>query len=124
MASLILTIDDCQDHRLLMTSLLEILGYRSMDASEGTTALRLAQLHQPALILLDICMPGLDGNTVVRLLKQNAQTAAIPVVAVTAMVKRREQFLADGFDDYLAKPYTIESLDHIIQRHLAISQAT
>jgi two-component system, cell cycle response regulator DivK len=124
MASLILTIDDCQDHRLLMTALLEILGYRSMAASEGTTALRLAQRHQPALILLDICMPGLDGNTVVRLLKQNAQTAAIPVVAVTAMVRRREQFLADGFDDYLAKPYTIESLDHIIQRHLAVSQAT
>ncbi|MBD0333972.1 MAG: response regulator [Cyanobacteria bacterium Co-bin13] len=125
MEFLILAIDDCEDHCLLMTSFLESLGYQCISALDGKTALKLAQLHQPALILLDICMPGMDGAEVLRRLRQDSQTAAIPVVAVTAMVvKKIEQFLAAGYDDYLAKPFTLESMEHVVQRHLVVSPAT
>ncbi|MBD2257406.1 response regulator [Pseudanabaena sp. FACHB-2040] len=125
MEFLILAIDDCEDHCLLMASFLESFGYQCVSALDGSTALQLAQRHQPNLILLDICMPKMDGDEVLRCLKQNPQTAAIPVVAVTAMaIGTRKRFLAAGYDDYLMKPFTSEVLEAILQRHLVVSPAT
>ncbi len=120
MKPLILIVDDCEDDRLLMEFMLEIFDYRSIAIPDGTNALQVTQHYQPALILLDICMPGVDGYEVAGYLKQNSQTAAIPVIAVTATdVTVNEQFLAAGFDDYLIKPFMIESLKQTIDRHLS-----
>lgn len=91
-----------------MASMLESLSYRSITTSNGTAALQFNQSCRTALILLDICMPEMDGCEVVGYLKRNRKTAAIPVIAVTAMgVTAHEQFLAAGFDDYLMKPLTV-----------------
>lgn len=119
MEPLILIVDDREDDRRIMVSMLEGFGYRSLAISDGATALQLAQYWQPALILLDICMPGMDGYEVIYYLRQSLQTAAIPVIAVTAMgTSACQQCLAAGFDDYLMKPFTIEFLKQTIDRYL------
>lgn len=119
---LILAVDDCEDDRSLMASILKIIGCQCITTFDGTTALELAQQCQPDLILLDIWMPSMDGLEVVHFLKQNVETASIPVVAVTGvvMLSLREQFLAAGGDDYLAKPYTIAELDRSIRHNLSL----
>lgn len=117
---LILCVDDNDDSRQLSTLILESLGYASISASDGLTALELIERYQPTLILLDISMPGMDGVEVVRRLKQNSQTAATIAVAVTAMAMKgdRERLLAAGFDAYISKPYTIEELESVVHYYL------
>lgn len=118
--SLILSVDDREDSLLLNNLIIESLGYSSITASNGTTALRLAQLYQPSLILLDIALPDIDGLEVLHHLKQNSLTSAIPVIAVTAMAMKaqRKQILAAGFDNYLSKPYMLEDFENIICNYL------
>lgn len=118
--SLILSVDDREDSLLLSSLIVESLGYSSIAASDGHTALRLAQLYQPNLILLDIALPDINGLDVLHHLKQNFLTSAIPVIAVTAMAMEdeRKQILAAGFDDYLTKPYMLEDLENIICYYL------
>lgn len=118
--SLILSVDDREDSLLLNSLIIESLGYSSITASNGQTALRLAQLYQPSLILLDIALPDIDGLKVLHSLKQNSLTSTIPIIAVTAMAMKdeREQILAAGFDDYLSKPYMLEDLENIICEYL------
>nr|WP_290226809.1 response regulator [Trichocoleus desertorum] len=133
MVPLILSVDDYEDDRLLSAFFLESLGYQSITAPDGETALALTQRYQPNLILLDLCLPGMNGLEVVRCLKQNPQTATIPVIAVTAMIVQgstifnasalcsREQALLAGCDDYVTKPYTLEEIESILCRHLSQS---
>ncbi len=118
--SLILTVDDREDSLVLTNLIIEDLGYSSITASNGQTALRLAQLYQPSLILLDIALPDIDGLEVLHHLKQNPLTSAIPVIAVTAMAMKdeRKQIQAAGFEDYLSKPYMLEDLENIICNYL------
>lgn len=118
--SLILSVDDREDSLLLSSLIIEDLGYSSITASNGQTALRLAQLYQPSLILLDIVLPDIDGLEVLHHLKQNPLTSAIPVIAVTAMAMKdeRKQIQAAGFEDYLSKPYMLEDLENIICNYL------
>ena len=114
--SLILSVDDREDSLLLNSLIIDSLGYSSITAADGQTALKLAQKAQPSLILLDVALPDIDGLEVLHRLKQNFLTSAIPVIAVTAMAMKdeREQILAAGFDDYLSKPYMLEDLENII----------
>ncbi len=118
--SLILSVDDREDSLLLSSLIIESLGYFSITASDGQTALTLAQKDQPSLILLDIALPDIDGLEVLHRLKQNFLTSTIPVIAVTAMAMKdeREQILAAGFDDYLSKPYMLEDLECIVCYYL------
>jgi two-component system cell cycle response regulator DivK len=117
---LILSVDDHEDDRLLSTLILDSLGYTHISASEGLSALKLAQRYQPSIILLDLCLPGMGGLEVVRHLKQDSRTAAIPVIALTAMAveDNAKQILAAGFNGYLAKPYSIEELEALLHHHL------
>src|SRR5262249_10859135 len=75
-------------------------------AVDGPEGLRMAEEEQPALILMDISLPGMDGLEVTRRIKANPLTAGIPVVALTAhaMVSDRERALTAGCDDFLTKP--------------------
>ncbi len=118
--SLILSVDDREDSLLLSSLIIESLGYASITASNGQTALRLAQCYQPSLILLDIALPDISGLEVLHRLKQNFLTSAIPVIAVTAMAMKEERkhIQAAGFDDYLTKPYMLEDLENIICYYL------
>ena len=117
----ILVVDDDQDNLLLINyQLLQLLDCTVLSAQDGQTALSLAQTYTPDLILLDIMLPEMDGFEVARYLKQNAQTQAIPIIAVTAMARSldHELALASGCDDYVCKPYEMETLADAIERNL------
>ena len=109
---LILIVDDCEDNILFARSSLQILNFPCITASGGAKAIDMAIAKLPDLILLDIVMPNISGIMVTEVLKNNSQTAHIPIVAVTGLTYPMQlQKITDaGCDDYLPKPYSIEEL--------------
>lgn len=102
----ILLIEDNEQNRYLISYLLQARGWEVIQAADGPTGLRLAGEINPALILLDIQLPGMDGYAVARALRQTPGLHTLPVIAVTsyAMPGDREQCLAAGCTGYLEKP--------------------
>lgn len=102
----ILLIEDNEQNRYLVTFLLQARGWEVVHAADGPAGLALAGEIAPALILLDIQLPGMDGYAVARALRANPKLAAIPVVAVTsyAMSGDRERCIEAGCTGYLEKP--------------------
>ena len=108
----ILLIEDNPDNRKLATTVLEFAGYQLLHAGDAPAGMALARSRHPALIIMDIQLSGMDGLTATRLLKGDPRTAAIPVLAVTALAMRgdEERILAAGCDGYLAKPFDYKDL--------------
>jgi CheY-like chemotaxis protein len=102
----ILLIEDHEQNRYLATFLLEKHGYEVVSASDGRAGIELAKTVKPALILLDIQLPLMDGYTVARELRSDLALRNIPIIAVTsyAMVGDREKALAAGCNGYMEKP--------------------
>lgn len=117
---LILAVDDDKDNLLLLTEVLECISCSSITATQGETALTLAQNYQPDLILLDIMLPDISGIEVIKKLRKHPKTRTIPVVAVTALARAedREQLLGAGCNDYISKPYMLDELEALITRYL------
>jgi two-component system cell cycle response regulator DivK len=115
----ILVVEDNSRNMALLRDVLQATGYRTLQASTGREAVALAQVHQPALVLMDIRLPDMDGTEALRLLRTNERTASIPVLAVTAqaMAGDRERFLAAGFDGYLSKPIDVDGLLATVRLH-------
>jgi two-component system cell cycle response regulator DivK len=95
----------------LVCELLALRGYPSVTARTGEDAIRLACAESPRLVLMDVQLPDMDGASVLARLRADARTAAIPVVAVTAlaMTGDRERLIAQGFDAYVAKPIDVRT---------------
>jgi CheY-like chemotaxis protein len=95
-------------------------GYRVIVARNGREALMLAPEHLPAMILMDIQMPGMDGLHAIRHLKESTELTHIPIIALTALAipGDRERCLATGAVAYLSKPVSLRRLYTIIQTHL------
>ena len=108
----ILVVEDNARNMTLLTDVLQATGYRTLQASTGRQALALATQHGPALVLMDIRLPDMDGVEALRLLRADARSAAIPVLAVTAQAMKgdQERFLDAGFDGYLSKPVDVDAL--------------
>ena len=119
---IILAVDDDEDNLVLLTEVLEPLNCLVMTATHGQTALRLAQAYQPNLILLDIMLPDLNGIEVVYRLKQNQETAKIPVIAVTALARLedRDHLILAGCNNYISKPYILDDLEALIRHYLPL----
>ncbi|WP_231295572.1 response regulator [Gloeocapsa sp. PCC 7428] len=117
---LVLAVDDNEDNLQLLAQLLMLIECSHITATDGQTAVIMAQNYQPNLILLDMMLPDLDGIEVVSRLKQNPETMEIPIVAVTAMAREEDQqrFLRAGCKEYIKKPYIIEELEATIRRCL------
>ena len=96
----------------LLRDVLTASGYDVVEAVDAEAGLALARERIPALILMDIQLPGMDGIAAVGELKRDPHTAKIPVVAVTAsaMPLERESILRAGFDGYQAKPISVRDL--------------
>ena len=111
MKAKILLIEDNEQNRYLATFLLEQRGFEVSHAPDGPKGIELAASVPPALVLLDIQLPGMDGYAVARALRSNPTLAAVPIVAVTsyAMVGDREKVLAAGCNGYLEKPINPET---------------
>jgi len=112
----VLVIEDDHMNMKLMRSLMGLGGYRMLEATDAETGLHLAAEHRPDLILMDVQLPGLDGLSATRRLKENSDLTTIPVIALTglAMEGDREKALEAGCQDYISKPINTRSfLDSI-----------
>ena len=120
MSARILIIEDNAANLELMTYLLHAYQYETLSASDGEAGLKLARRELPEVIVCDIQLPRMDGYQVVRALKSDAATQAIPVVAVTAfaMVGDKERIMRAGFDGYIGKPIVPETFVPQIEQFL------
>jgi two-component system cell cycle response regulator DivK len=117
---IILYIEDNPENRLLVRRVLEIEGYRVIEADSGKTGLQKAETMTPDLVLMDINLPEIDGYELTHRLKQMPDLAGVPVVAMTANVMKgdREKTLAAGCDGYIQKPIDVDQLPLQIARFL------
>jgi two-component system cell cycle response regulator DivK len=116
----ILYIEDNPENRLLVRRVLEVEGYRVIEADSGKTGLQKAETMAPDLVLMDINLPEIDGYELTHRLKQMPDLAGVPVVAMTANVMKgdREKTLAAGCDGYIQKPIDVDQLPLQIARFL------
>ncbi len=121
MSAEILIADDYEDNRELLRLMLEVDGYRIREARDGRECVEEARTRPPALALIDLWMPRLDGWGAIRELRADERTRSIPCVAVTAFAAEqdRQDALAAGFDAYVSKPYRSKDLLEIVARLLA-----
>jgi two-component system cell cycle response regulator DivK len=105
----ILIVEDNPRNLKLARDVLAHHGFRTLEAADAEEGLRLARAEHPALILMDVQLPGMDGLAALERLRRDPDTAGIPVIALTAFAMRsdRERFLAAGFDGYLEKPIDV-----------------
>jgi two-component system cell cycle response regulator DivK len=118
MKPLILIVEDNERNRKLVRTILEFSGFEVVECGDGEPAIEIARARAPALILMDIELPKLDGVSAFKRLRSDPATASIPVVAVTASVtsSQRERIVATGFDGYIAKPIDVEEFGRAIER--------
>lgn len=116
----ILLIEDNAQNRYLANFLLESRGWEMVHAEDGPTGVALASQVDPALILLDIQLPGMDGYAVAHALRADPALHAIPIVAVTsyAMAGDRERCLAAGCNGYIEKPIDPQTFADEVARYV------
>jgi len=117
---LILIIEDNEKNRKLCRDVLQVKGYQTIESETAEEGLKLAAEKSPALVLMDIQLPGMDGITAMRQLKADPKTRRIPVIAITAsaMTHNRTTMLAEGFDGYQTKPISLKDFLMEVQRLL------
>jgi CheY-like chemotaxis protein len=108
---LILIVEDQPLNRKLVRDVLQARGYRTLESETGEEGVQLARTLRPALVLMDIQLPGINGIEALRQLRADAATRSIPVIAVTAsaMQQNRQQILEAGFDAYQPKPIDVKA---------------
>lgn len=108
----IMYVEDDRNNRVLVRRVLEAEGYDVIDAADGPTGIQLAQEVRPALILMDINLPDMDGFEVTAELRALDQLRGVPIIALTANVMKgdREKTLAAGCSGYIQKPIDVDRL--------------
>ncbi len=121
----ILIVEDNETNALILTHMLELLGYRSDTVTNGADALEAAARETYSTILMDCQMPGMDGFTTTRRLRSRfADEPRVPIVAITATAttEDQERCLAAGMDDYLPKPIIMDRLGAVLSRWAPLAQ--
>jgi two-component system, cell cycle response regulator DivK len=118
---LILIIEDNEKNRKLARDVLQVKGYKTIESETAEDGLKLALDKSPALVLMDIQLPGMDGITALKQLRANPQTKSVPVIAITAsaMTNNRQAMLAEGFDGYQSKPISVKDFFAELERVLS-----
>jgi len=116
----ILVVEDNSSNLELATDLLTAAGYTVRQAHSGEEGVRLAQAELPALILMDLRLPGMDGYAAFRALKADSRTAHIPTIALTAQAMKgdEERVRAAGFNGYISKPIDTRTFSLAVGRVL------
>jgi chemosensory pili system protein ChpA (sensor histidine kinase/response regulator) len=125
-APLVLVVDDSLTVRKITSRLLQREGYRMTTAKDGVEALEALQDELPAVMLLDIEMPRMDGFEVARHVRADRRTHGLPIIMITSRTadKHREHALELGVNDYMGKPYQEEELLAAIAKYVALSRLT
>ena len=115
----ILVVEDNDKNMKLFRDVLVATGYRTLEATTGGEGIELASEHIPDLVLMDIQLPDLNGVQALHRLRENARTATIPVLALTAQAMHgdRERFLSAGFDGYISKPVNVRDFIDTVREH-------
>jgi CheY-like chemotaxis protein len=117
----VLVVDDNEDLREMLRYMVERLGYHVVEAENGHEAVEIARHRCPDMILMDLCMPVMDGLAATRLLRTIDKACEVPIVAISA--NRREQSqaeaLAAGCNEYLTKPINFHQLSSLLGNWLS-----
>jgi two-component system cell cycle response regulator DivK len=126
MSKRILIVEDNDLNMKLLQDLLEVHGYVTLQTKDGMEALKLARLHHPDLILMDIQLPDVSGLEVTKWIKGDDDLKTIPIIAVTAFVMKgdEEQIREGGCEAYIAKPISVVNFLRTVRRLLNQEQAT
>ncbi len=121
MAKVILIVEDDPKSLILTRDLLQVSGFTTIEATNGEQGVELARVKKPDLILMDIQMPDMDGLEATRILKADATTKNIPIVALTAYAMKgdKERVLEAGCDGYITKPIDIQELLKRVAEYLS-----
>ena len=121
---LILIIEDNERNLKLVRDVLQFNGFQTAEARTAEDGLAMASASPPDLVLLDLQLPGIDGMEAFRQLRGSPPTAAVPVVAVTALAMKddRERVLRAGFDGYLEKPISVRELASQVRAFLTAAE--
>ena len=119
-ARIVMVVDDTADVRELMSVQLRLLGYEVVEATNGQEAVEVARQTCPALILMDIHMPVMDGLSAVRLIRNIKELCEVSIVAFSAFWDgiNRQRALDAGCDEYVNKTGGINQLSTIVRRYL------
>ncbi len=123
---LFLLVEDFEDSRFMMRRLLEMAGYGVVEASDGLQAVELAVQEQPALILMDLSLPKLDGLEATRRIRQHKVVGKTPIVAISAhdSPESRTEALEVGCNEYVTKPIDFDQLGKLLKRFLPKERRT
>jgi two-component system cell cycle response regulator DivK len=117
---LILIVEDNEKNRKLERDVLQFHGYRTAEAETAEDGIRLARESVPALILMDIQLPGMNGIQALGHLRADPVTRGVPIIAVTAsaMTQDRQKIMAAGFDAYQSKPINVKEFVAVVRKML------
>ena len=116
----VLVVEDFEDNRFMMRRLLEMSGYRVIEAVNGEQAVEVAASERPDLILMDLSLPKLDGLAATRRIRQSRGLGEVPIVAVSAHDTSdfHADALAAGCDEYVTKPIDFDQLEGLLKKLL------
>ena len=119
----VLLVEDNEDNRIIYSTILKHAGFQVEEVGDGESAIEIARTLQPALILMDVSIPKVDGWEATRRLKADPATRRIPVIALTAhaLQSDREKAAEIGFDEYIPKPAPPNDVLQAVQRYLTPS---
>lgn len=117
---LLLIVEDNEKNLKLARDVLRFHGYRTVEAVDGESAIAMSAEHLPALILMDIQLPGIDGIAAMKQIRADPRTKHIPTVALTASVMSgdRERFDEAGFDGFISKPIEVTKFPGQVRAYL------
>ncbi|MEO1290664.1 MAG: response regulator [Chloroflexota bacterium] len=118
MSHTILIIEDSPDNMMIVSMILQSMGYNTIEATNGVMGLEMVKTHQPDVVLMDYHLPGINGLDATKAIKTSKNLCHIPVIALTADIYTKEDFLQAGCDAYLAKPIRKGSLLRTVQQVL------
>jgi two-component system cell cycle response regulator DivK len=124
--TLVLVIEDNPKDSKLVGEVLRAKGYEIAHAATAEAGIELARSRKPDLVLMDVMLPGMDGREATKILKADAQTRHIPIIALTAsaMKGEREKLLASGFDGYMPKPIDIKEVPKVVESYVSRRRET
>src|SRR5947209_2859741 len=115
---LVLVVEDFEDNRFMMRRLLEMSGYRVVEAVNGNQAVEAAERERPDIILMDLSLPMLDGLAATRRIRAHDGLSKVPIVAVSAhdSADFHAEALAAGCNEYVTKPIDFDQLVQLLNR--------